>query len=238
MIFAEGGKAASANNIDYLLRGYNVFKADPEAGGLDPGYALPVFDATYTRNQLTADGRYRVPDFYDILRINGCNLDFFSSVITGEDSLTKSYSLGATVEGGASYGGFGAKFKASAGYKSKTQQISTNKKVYVSSSAECAVYQATLRAYGGRPSLSAQFTAGIQTLIATTDISKYHQFIDRFGTHYPESMTLGARYGFSSVLTVDGYQKLKETQVDIGYAASASFKNITVGTDYSASWQT
>jgi hypothetical protein len=78
MMLASLEKAATNSNFDYLLLGYNVFKGNPDNGGLDPGFQNAVFKASYSKGELTADERFKVPDFYDILRMNACSLDFRS----------------------------------------------------------------------------------------------------------------------------------------------------------------
>jgi len=44
------------NNIGYLAKGYNIFKGNPLADGIDPGFIRSLFDLKYD-GRITADLR-------------------------------------------------------------------------------------------------------------------------------------------------------------------------------------
>jgi hypothetical protein len=65
-------------------------------------------------------------------------LIFRSEEINGEASLSESFRQEVIVEGGY----VGAEFKASASYRTKSEETKTRKYVYVNSKAACSVYRA------------------------------------------------------------------------------------------------
>jgi hypothetical protein len=102
------------SNIDYLFTGYNVFYGNPHSTDtFDPGFANnKIFQATYTQEALSADQRYLVPDFVDVKQETQCDIQYTSTTITGETSLTNSLTEDVSFE----LSGFGASFKASTSY--------------------------------------------------------------------------------------------------------------------------
>jgi len=158
-----------------------------------------------------------IPDGTDSIKVNECELTFSSTIITGESSLTKAFSL--SVEASGSYGE--AEFSASAGYKSMSTETNTNKEVYITSQATCALYKASFEDYN-MPGLTPNFQAGVASL--GTDINAYYTFIDTFGTHYVEQVKMGAKYGYINRMTDLAYSKLRSQGIDV--AASASYASV------------
>ncbi len=101
------------NNIGYLFSGYNIYKGNPISKQGDPGIVgQDIFECSYSKNKLTGDQRYKVPDHTIINRMVSCDSGCNSSTITGETSLSESFKLDISLD----FNGFGAAFKASPGF--------------------------------------------------------------------------------------------------------------------------
>ena len=112
-------------------------------------------------------------------------------------------------------------------------ETESNKEVYITSQATCALYKATFEDYN-MPGLSTNFQAGVASL--GTDINAYYTFIDNFGTHYVETVKMGAKYGYINQMTQVAYSKLTSQGIDVSAAASyASVAKVGVKTSYDTS---
>ena len=134
-------------NIDYLAHGYNMYKGNPlnTESLMDPGFSpSKVYQFTYVNNQLSDDLAFLIPDYLTVQQQKACQMKFKSETITGEQSLSDSLTVGVN---------FGvevkdvAAFKASTTYKKMTEEISTQKSVYVSTMGICSVYQVFFNTY-------------------------------------------------------------------------------------------
>jgi len=94
---AISGDAVPFKNIHLVMRGYNVFFADPAppspsdgaALTMDPGLRKPVFDLAYGRGELTGDRRRTQPDGYHATVDTGCSMVFVSKSIRDEYEFTQ-----------------------------------------------------------------------------------------------------------------------------------------------------
>lgn len=105
------------SNIDWLLKGYNLMKGNPNHPTLDPGYALStsIFDAPYQKQRRTGDCKYRVPDFMRFTPHTSCRKDMHTRTTKNSMELSTLLETKAKVGGGGSGGGAKAMFTASAG---------------------------------------------------------------------------------------------------------------------------
>lgn len=108
-------------------------------------------------------------------------MSFSSDEINGESSLTKTFQQDVSVEGGYA----GAEFKASTSYKTKSEEITTKKYVYVNSKAICSVYGASFEPFSN-PKISPALERGLKAVGAHTFAERpsiFYDLIDGFGTH-------------------------------------------------------
>ena len=81
-IHLRAGKLA---NIDWLGRGYNIYKGNPKSEGTyDPGFSGEIFKFEYSTPEQIA------PDKVQHLEGDTCALEFHSQTITGETALMNS----------------------------------------------------------------------------------------------------------------------------------------------------
>ena len=116
-------------NIDFTLRGYDIYKGNPlvatsDVSHTDPGLRRQIFDVDY--NKLTPDRRYCIPDGLEVSVCDGCKFSWSTHVISGVKSYTDKLGLHVGVEGGTPNASFGA----SADYKKVDEQTSEHENVY------------------------------------------------------------------------------------------------------------
>lgn len=209
-------------NIDYVAKGYNIFYANPHPAntpGVDPGFntyaGSEIFVQSYDKGTITGDGRYSVPDGFSLEKNEGCSLDFSSTATFKSKEYTDSLKKSVSSE----FGGFGASFTASRDYHTFHEQTTQSNTKSVSSVAECAVYTAGVDQYR-LPQYHENFKQAIASLPSTYgDGEKYFNFLDSFGTHAFRSVTMGARYGFSSYFAEEGWKDVVKTGVSVSVAA-------------------
>ena len=186
-------------NIGYLFRGYNILKGNPLAPGksFDPGFRQMIFDATYERDRYTADRRYKIPDNVDITRKKACKSEFSSETVMTLSDYQNSLMAKASVEGSGRIKVVKAAFSASTEYNRVRQTIESNTKSIIKSEACCTVYEGLMNT-GTPPRLSENFIASVRALLETRD---YGDFLDSFGTHFIESVDMGARFGILDMVS-------------------------------------
>jgi len=201
-------------NSSYLFYGYNIFYGNPHstAGSIDPGFTNTIFDISYELNNLTGDLRFKFPDGTLIGKNVGCDVSFSSSAI--KDASSYKTSLEAEISGGAKFG-IGS-FSASASFKAVLNGFSSTEDIFVESKADCRVYSGHLNYYIP-PKLDDTFVKAIDSIDELNfEDSKddYFTFIDYFGTHFIESIDMGARYGY--------LEKTTTSELSSGTSISAS----------------
>ena len=112
-------------------------------------------------------------------------------------------------------------FSASADYKSVSSGTTKDKKVIITSKAECSIYDGQLQTFA-LPFFSKGFLAGVDTLSATYDKESYSKFIEAFGTHYVSKIKMGARFGYYSIISENGWTTLTDKSLKVENAASLS----------------
>jgi len=211
------------NNIGYLARGYNIFKGNPLAHGVDPGFTKTLFDFKYD-GRVTADQRYDIPIGADIEKQSTCNLNFATEELTTERSYYNKLSAYASVEGGF----LGASFSASADYKKIKDEKATSNYVYTITTGECIVYKAIIDDYYP-PVLDANFKKTImERLPEAYDNDEYFKFVNSYGTHFVSEVLMGSRMSVINSLKEKDRTELISRGVDIkasaGYSGLATIK--------------
>ena len=83
-------------NIDYILKGYDIYEGNPnnlKGTEGDPGFRAPIFRARYDRGERTGDHRYLRPDGVIVVPCHQCEFDFHTTTISGENSYQKSLDM-------------------------------------------------------------------------------------------------------------------------------------------------
>ncbi|XP_045167745.2 uncharacterized protein LOC123531028 [Mercenaria mercenaria] len=206
-------------DIDYAFLGYDIFRGYPLADGHDPGFTYPIFAADYSHGKQTADCRYSVPKGFVVIPDVSCVTTFTSDVIQTTTELVR----GLSVNAGASGGGFGVAFSASAGYKQALTDLSSSESVYIVSTAHCNYYISKFKKETPPP-FTPMFFDWIRKLNSSTSNDTYSDFFDTFGTHFAKEITFGARFTYEHKMKSSLYKTKREQGVNV--AAQASYSGI------------
>ena len=119
---------------------------------------------------------------------------------------------------GADFSGYGASLiSASVDYKTVQSSTSSSSSRYVSSHANCAVYRARVLP---EANISDWLKVAVKQL--GNDSKGYIDFLNNYGTHYIEKVTMGGRYGFLSKFEESKYMTMMSTGLDVSLAAGYS----------------
>ena len=179
-------------NIGYLFRGYDILKGnpiDPEQS-FDPGFKQMIFKPTYKEQRSTADKRFKIPDNVDAMNKVACKYEFSSEALMTMSAYQETLMAKAHLEGSGTYKIVDASFSVSTEYNRVRKKVESNSKTIMKSEAFCTVYGASLNT-GTPPDLSQNFIAYVKDL---QERENYLEFLDAFGTHFIESIDMGARY--------------------------------------------
>ena len=80
-------------NIDYLGIGYDAIQGNPHSDLEDPGFKQSIFPLEYTKYQVTADGRFLIPDNTEAYQMMNCGYQTDSNEVHDERSYRKSLSV-------------------------------------------------------------------------------------------------------------------------------------------------
>jgi hypothetical protein len=233
MLQAYTGDPAYMNNIDFLLRGYNIMKGNPKAlGRPDPGWRQSIFAGTYNNgdDNKTTDNRYWVPDGTSIQPYEACRLSFETTEISGNKSYSDSLNVKVGVKAGYDAVTWSASFSASTDYKEVTSGSSSDYRLYTQSEAECSLYIAQLQT-SNMPNLTTNFNNAVAALPTEYDAAEYHAFIDAFGTHYVNEVRMGASFGQQSELTKEAWSKALQEGTSIEVEAEAAAYGATLAAE-------
>jgi len=200
--------------LRFLGIGYNVFKGNPFARGIDPGfqYEKEILSIEYdSPPQIASDNsKFAVPKGISVnTGFKACTNDFQTREITGMNNFQEEFDVNVELSGTA----FGARASASAGYKEMQQKLSTNGKMYSQSMVECSVFSASFDvASASVPSVQSNFANAVDALPsregAGTD-EAFRNFLDNWGTHVVHTLILGGRYGVLFEMDRASYAELK-----------------------------
>jgi len=122
----------------------------------------------------------------------------------------------AKVEGRAYF----VSFSASTEYKTVNKETSMHHTKFVSSIARCNVYRADIR-LAAMNRLSTDFMHSVNKL-PLDDYGPYLQLISVYGTHFVNSVVMGAKAIIRSQFTSTAFKSLKSKHKSIGASVSAS----------------
>ena len=91
-------------NAQFLGMGYNVLEGNPDNNLHDPGFTFPVLELKWTKNSMTSDGKYQVPDYVQGLQTKSCSYHSQALSEFGAQSYQNSLSVDVSVEGSGSFG--------------------------------------------------------------------------------------------------------------------------------------
>ena len=138
------------------------------------------------------------------------------------NSLTQQVSAGVE--------GYGCKFSASVTYNKMVEELRNSKDVYISSSAQCVIYKASLGHFSlpkASPELEDALSEFKQHLTDGFDKQTYYEFFDDFGTHYIDQLEMGSMFGLYYKLSSSSYQRMEKEGIKVEQAASASAWGVT-----------
>lgn len=208
-------------NIGYIGYGYNIFYGNPHCTDVfDPGFGqVPLFEFSYDKKQITTDGRWLIPDAVSVPgEATECSISGSSQTIQTAYDYQSSLSVDVTVEAS----GYGAAFSASSDYKQVSQDTSSTKDVFITTSATCQTYLVNLNNFM-HPNYSDVFAeqgALLPEFFDPNNASMFWQFFDLFGTHFPTQIIFGSRWGYSFESTQAQYTSMQTAGIDITVAAS------------------
>ena len=178
------------NNIGYLFRGYSIIEGNPlDPRRFDPGFKTKIFKATYNGDRSTSDRRYKIPDNVDITSKTACSLSFSSETVMTVSDYKNTLKAKSSVSGSAKYGLYKGSFSASVEYNRMSSTLKSNDKSVISSEATCTVYEARLH-LGTPPEFSENF---LESLKLAAETKNYGRLLDAHGTHFIETVDMGAR---------------------------------------------
>ena len=178
-------------NIGYLFKGYNILEGNPvdPSSSFDPGFKAKIFEATYTQDRRTDDQRYKIPDSVDIDEKQACSASFSTETVMTMSDYQRSLMAKASVSGSGQIKVVKASFSASIEYNRMRKTLETNTKSVIKSEATCIVYEGRIQS-GTPPKLTNNFLNTLKEAAATKE---YGDLLNQFGTHYVESVEMGAR---------------------------------------------
>ncbi|XP_065054736.1 perforin-like protein 1 [Rhopilema esculentum] len=211
-------------NIGYLFKGYNVLEGNPmDPEKFDPGFRAKIFQASYQQDRLTDDRQFKIPDNVDLDEKEACSSSFSAESVMTESDYQKSLMAKAAVSGSGQVGVVEASFSASTEYTEMSKSLKSNTKSVIKTEATCIVYEARVQT-GTPPEFTANFLETVKRL--GQDPEGYGRFLDTFGTHFVETVDMGARYAKLQIISKSNQEKLSKSGIDVKFAAEASAAGI------------
>lgn len=227
-------KQAPPPNIDYLGRGYNIFKANPLGKTVDEGFRLPIFDVQTTPVSTPTEWGYIAPDGMFAAATESCQLSSSSEIVETSKEYFNSLRAFVSIEGSGSYGAHSGSFSASVDYNRVASGMSSNTKKYIISTAMCEVFRCEILEYKP-PKISSVFLESVKVLSQSNKKdSDFFQFFKSYGTHVTTYLTMGSRYSIKSEFTTSAYKKMKSSGLNIQAAASYSYDGLVSSGSVSA----
>lgn len=195
---ASATTPAKMINIDYLAKGYNIYKGNPLSDKDDPGFTLPIFKFTYNGDK-TADGRYEIPKGINIDKHDSCDSTIKAEEITTEANYHKKLEIYASQEGS----GFGASLSFNQNYQTIKDEKIKEHYIHIVSSASCSVYKGKINILN-LPTLDKDFKSILFNYLTDdyqNNKERYFNFLDTYGTHYVKEAYMGSRMAKISSIT-------------------------------------
>lgn len=214
-------------NIDALGSCYDIVKFDP-LNMTQQGVLRHAIDMQYTRNVLSPDQQYIVPDGTEYFSARG--EDSRSSQVLISSSSDYQKALGVAFSASGSGGGpvEGGSFSASGSYSSYSDEV--QQRQYFSTLVQYVhtVFALTLDATAAGIPLNSAFQAAIAALPEGGG-AEYDAFVQSFGTHYANKVTFGGLAYQRLQYSKSAYSSLQKNSVDISAGAKGVMDGITGG---------
>jgi len=207
--------------LDFIAKGYNLFKADPHASGVnaDPGFLLPVFNISACCQSSQVNG-YDVPNDVNADAISSCNKEYIYTGITGvqhlSEELTKFVEYSASTPWTA--------FSESVTYQTVYKATSVNHDIFTLSTWDCSAYKISLNDPFDLPPIHENFIKMVQQMPTTYNPQNMDSFfygvIDQdFGTHYVYEGNWGGITGSLDATTDSLYTSFSSSNLQINTSA-------------------
>jgi hypothetical protein len=220
--------AGKVPNLDKVLMGQDILKFHLVDTG---GQRAAVFRGAYAQGQETVDGRFKVPDGYDMTATTMCSGDVSVNEIRGEKSLVESQTT--EVELSAAYGNglIAGSFKNNMAFKKHRDEMSKTSSTLQEAKLKCSLYQVSIQ-NSNLPPFSVNFANAVQRLASQPGkltASSASSIVAEFGTHYIVRASMGGSYTRLTKTTRQERAKLESSGISIQAAATASFWGVEVG---------
>ncbi|CAK56407.1 unnamed protein product (macronuclear) [Paramecium tetraurelia] len=225
----DGGNFQAADpkaiaNIDFIFSGYNLFLGNPITWRetSDPGFTgRNIFLTSYSKKQVTSDGRHKIPDNLNVITKKGCKYNFESFVIKNTEQIQNYMSsfIGVNLVSNIDITPWA--FTASSEFNHMQQKIEQTSATFVISMATCQIAQITQV-----PELAEfhqSFIDQLSALPVEYSAPQYLEFLSNFGTHYATDIILGSKVGYVYTLPpaiVDDFDQKKFKEIDLKQAAT------------------
>lgn len=221
-----GHNGSYITNIDYAVRGYNLYEHT-----LTGRLALPYFDISYSRGDMSGDCRHKIPDGIPVLPNEQCTLSLESETITTVEQLDRFVYGSGRVSVGIKIL-FSAEIQTA--YTELKQKIQTNTDIVIFTYALCTTYTSHLDV-DHLPMRAPGITTRIQDLL---HLYRDYQMEDKYltellqdyGTHFPKALSLGSLFMYQFTMSKAFYQEIQSSKLSITSAIRLIYK-IRLGTD-------
>jgi N-acetylneuraminic acid mutarotase len=222
-------------NIEFLGRGYDVVKGNPEPWASGPGASGLSFDPGWgsanviDMEDYSAGGEYsgcKVPNAVidSVLKTESCVYHSTFTELGDAASYQNSLRVDAGISAHGGWGPFSGSFSASGDYSSLNSGTSSHQSIYLGNSAICQMYTASFN-----PFSTLNLTSGFRKAVAALPTNSSYgddvliKFVGYYGTHYTDSVKMGAKASLIYRLDMASYSQFQSSSWDIQAAMSASF---------------
>ena len=155
----------------------------------DPGFVSPIFKAEFNKDRRTADQTHKIPDNADVIAKTACSESLSIDTIMTESQYQRDLSAKAFASASGQIDFLKASFTANSEYREISKQLKSNKNLIIKNEAVCIVYAARIQT-GTPPPVTDNFREFVRRMSRERN---YPDFLDTFGTHFVESVDMGAR---------------------------------------------
>jgi N-acetylneuraminic acid mutarotase len=226
-------------NIEFLGHSYDIVLGNPEPWVSGPGASGKSFDPGWTgvrgganvidMSDFSAGGTYsgcKVPNAVagSVLKTESCVYHSTFTELGDAASYQKQLHVDAGISADANFEVWSGSFSASADYNSLNSGTSSHQSVYLANAAMCQMYTANFDPYTTL-NLTSKFRKGVATLPTNSSYGDdaLVTFVRYFGTHFTDSITMGAKASLIYRLDKEGYSTFQSSSWDIQAAMKVSF---------------
>ena len=171
----------------------------------------PLHDA-----RISDDGRFLIPKGVDVYQDVSCRLDWSTTIVSSASDYRSSLQNSVSASVSVNYLFYSASFSMSRDYKEVSARTESGSSTYAKSSAECSLYTANIHV-SDVPNLSDSFKSDIMRILQSDNGASQEQSVDdiinKYGTHVPTRVIMGARYGQQSELSAHAASSSVETEL-------------------------